>query len=118
MAQKSKTTSCFLGLNGRCLSYHLYELKVLLASLDQKPDVIALIETWMTVHDDTSDYKLEGYQPIEAHPRKEAKRRSGGVAFYITNDLHYTPDEFVSDIECSIIKATYNDKDIKLFCVI
>ena len=72
----------------------------------------------MTVDDVTSDYKIEGYQPIEANPRKEAKRRSGGVAFYIRNDFHYTPVAFVSDIECSIIIVNYNDKDSKLFCVI
>ena len=118
VALKGKTSSCFLGLNVRCLSYHLDEFKVLLASLDQKPDVIAITETWMTVDDDTSDYKLEGYQPIEANPRKEAKRRSGGVAFYIRNDFHYTPVEYVSDIECSIIKVNFNGKDSKLFCVI
>ena len=70
MALKGKTSSCFLGLNVRCLSFHLDEFKVLLASLDQKPDVIALTETWMTVGDETSDYKLEGYQRIEANPRK------------------------------------------------
>ena len=118
MAQKIKTINCLLGLNVRCLSYHFDEVKVLLATLDQKPDVKALTETWMTVDDDTSDYKLEGYQPVEAIPRKEAKRCSGGVAFYIRNDLHYTPVEFVSDIGCSIIKMNYNDKDIKLFFVI
>ena len=72
----------------------------------------------MTVDDDTSDYKLEGYQPIEANPRKEAKRRSGGVAFYIRNDFQCTPAEFVSDMDCSIIKVNYNDKNSKLFCVI
>ena len=113
VAQKSKTTSCFLGLNVRCLSYHIDEL----ASLDQKPEVIALTETWMTVDDDKSDYKLEGYQPIEANLRKEATLLSGGVALHIRNDLHYTPVKFVSDIECSIIKVTYKDNDIKLFCV-
>ena len=118
MAQKSKTTSCFLGPNVRCLSYHPDEFKVLVASLDQKLDVIALTETWMTVDDDTSDYKLEGYQPIEANPRNDAKRRSGGVAFYIRNDFHYTLVEFISGIECSIIKMNYNDKDSELFCVI
>ena len=104
MAQKSKSTSCFSRLNVRCLSYHLDELKVLLASLDQKPDVIALTETWMTVDDDTSDYKLERYQPIEANPRKEAKRRSGGVAFFIRNDLHYTPIEFVRTSSAQLLK--------------
>ena len=103
MAQKSKTTNCFLGPNVRCLSYHLDELNILLTSLDQKPEVMALTETWITADDDASEYKLEGYQPIEANPRIEAKRRSGGVAFYIRNDLHYTPVEFVSDIECSIL---------------
>ena len=91
MAQKSKATSCFLELNVRCLSYHIDEHKVLLASFNRKPDVILLEETWMTVNDETSDYKLEGYQPIEANPRKKAQRCSGGVAFYVRNDLHYTP---------------------------
>ena len=105
-------------LNVICLSYHLDKLKVLLASLDRKPDVIALTETWMTVGDDTSDYKLEGYQPIEANPRKEAKRRSSGVAFYIRNDIHYAPVEFVGEIECSVFEVTYNQKYIKLFCII
>ena len=73
MAQKSKTTSCFSGLNVRCLSYHVDELKVLLVLLDQKSDVIALTETWMVVDDVTSDYILDGHQPIEANPRREAK---------------------------------------------
>ena len=118
VALNGKTSSCFLGLNVRYLSYHLDEFKALLASLDQKPDVIALTETWKTVDDNTSDYRLEGYQPIEANPRKEAKRRSGGVALHIRNDFHYTPVEFVSNIECSIIKVNYNGKDSKLFCVI
>ena len=81
MAQKSKTSTCFLGLNVRYVIYHLDEPKISSASLDQKPDARALTETWMTVDDDTSDYKLEGYQHIEANFRKEAKRRSGGVAF-------------------------------------
>ena len=115
MAQESKTSSCFLGLNVRCLSYHLDEFKVLLASkagrdianrnMDDGRRWHIRLQTW-------------SYQPIEANPRKEAKQRSGGVAFYITNDFHYTPVEFVSDIECSIIKANYNDKDSKLFCVL
>ena len=66
--------------NVRCLSYALGELKVWLASLDQKSDVVGLTETLMTVDDATAEKKLEGYQPIEANPRKEAERRSGGVA--------------------------------------
>ena len=118
MAQKCKTSSCFLGLNVRCLSYHLDEFKFLLASLDQKPDVIALTETWMTVDDDTPDYRLEGYQPIEANPRKEAKRRSGGVAFYFRNDFHYTPVEFDSDIECSIINEIQRQRQQNILCYI
>ena len=50
--------------------------------------------------------------------KERGKARSGGVAFYIRNDLNYTPVEFVSNIECSIIKMNYNDKDINLFWVI
>ena len=72
----------------------------------------------MTVDNDTSDYKLEAYQLIETNPRKEAKRRSGGVAFYIRNDIHYTPIDFDNDIECSVFKVNYSDKNNQIFCVI
>ena len=58
----------------------------------------------MTVDDDTSDYKLERYQPIEANPRKEAKRRSGGVAFII---------EVTSTIPHSNLSATSSAQLIK-----
>ena len=58
--------------------------------------MVALTETWMTVDDDTSEYKLESNQPIGTNPRKEAERRSGGVSFYIRNDLNYTPVELLA----------------------
>ena len=69
-----------LGMNIRSLGLHLNELKVILGSFANKPDMIAITESWMTENDDPENYSLdlEGYQLIESFPRKDAKRRSGG----------------------------------------
>ena len=117
-AQHTKNEHSILGLNIRCLKYHLDEFKVLLDTFDTRPDVIALTETWMTADDDKALLGIEGYQPIEANPRKIAKRRSGGVAFYVKNGIDYELVNYDSDIECSIIKLKYNQTDIKVICVI
>ena len=91
---------------------------MLLDTFDTRPDVIALTETWMTADDDKALLGIEGYQPIEANPRKIAKRRSGGVAFYVKNGIDYESVNYDSDIECSIIKLKYNQTGTKVFCVI
>ena len=39
---------------------------------------MAITESWMTEIDNLENYNLEGYQPTESFPRKDAKRRSGG----------------------------------------
>ena len=38
---------------------------------------------------DPPAYKLEGYQPIEANPRKEAELRLVAEDFFIGDDLNY-----------------------------
>ena len=83
-SEKCKTkTSTVLGPNIRSLDYHINELRVLLEILDKKPEVLALTETWMTDDHSLVDLDIVGYQPIEFKARPNAKRRSGGVAFYV-----------------------------------
>ena len=65
-----------LGINIRSLGLHLHELKILQGSFENKPDLLALAESWMTESDDPENFNLERFQPIERFSRKEAKRRS------------------------------------------
>ena len=62
-----------LGMNIQSLGFHLNELKILLENLEDKPDMIAITETWMTENDDPNEFFLEGYQPIKSFPREDAK---------------------------------------------
>ena len=39
-------------MNIRSLGLHLNELKILLGSFANKPDIIAITESWMTENDD------------------------------------------------------------------
>ena len=76
--QTSSFLRSILGMNKRSLGLHLNELKILLGSFANIPDIIAITESWLTENDDPENYNLEGYQPIESFPRKDAKHRSGG----------------------------------------
>ena len=64
-------------MNIRSLGLHLNEMKILLESFENKLDIIAIIESWMTERDDPENFNLEGCKPKESLPRKDAKRRSG-----------------------------------------
>ena len=44
---------------------------------------------------------------MESVPRKNFKRMSGGVAFYVKNSIKYKPIEFISDIQCNIIEVKF-----------
>ena len=49
-------------------------------------DCIGLTETWLTDHDDTNCYNMNGYTLV-THPRQEG--RGGGVGIYISNKHLY-----------------------------
>ena len=114
---KAKTFTV-LGLNIRSLDYHVNELRVLLEILDKKPEVLALTETWMTDDHSLVDLDIVGYQPVEFKARQNAKRRSGGVAFYVKDGLSFQVVSFKTDIECLIIKITRENKTLYNICSI
>ena len=54
-----------IGLNIRSFDSHVIELRVLLETLDKKPEVLALTETWMTDDHSLVDLDKVGYEPIK-----------------------------------------------------
>ena len=86
-------------------------------TLTQKPDFIALTETWIAEYEDAEEYNIEDYQTIISNPRKNVKRRSGGVAFYKRNGLVVKIRALETQIECCLIKVTFTSSVSKLFCV-
>ena len=114
---KTKTLTV-LGFNIRSLDYHINELRVLLEILDKKPEVLALTETWMTDEHSPVDLDIVGYQPMEFKARQNAKRQSGGVAFYVENGLSIQVVSLKVDIECLIIKITRENKTLYNICSI
>ena len=106
-----------LGLNIRSLRLHLYELKILLGSFANKSDIIAITESWMTKNDDPEKYNLQGYQPIESFPRKDAKRRSGGVALYVNTRTRYKNISIETAIECCVFEVEFSVKTI-VICIV
>ena len=91
-----------MGLNIQSLRFHHAEQVVFLETIEQKPDVIALTETWLKDSDQLEDYDLPGYQTIVSKSRNNAKRQPGGVAFYIRDNLQYTLQDNNTEIECLI----------------
>ena len=73
----------FLYSNLRSVSTNLGDLENLIA--DSKPSVIALTETWFENENDVELYSIDGYHRQFTITRN--KRRSGGVAIYVTLDL-------------------------------
>ena len=107
-----------LGLNIRSLGFHHDQLKILLETLERKPEIVILPETWLTENDPLDELDLDEYQPIESKPREFFKRRSGGVAFYVKEGIKYSNIDFQTEIECSIIQLTFPENVVKNFCAI
>ena len=108
----------FLDSNIQSLRFHHADLVVFLDTLEQKPDVITLMETWLKDSDQSDNYDLPGYQTIASKQRKNAKGRSGGAVLYIRDDLQYTIQNTNTKIECLILQVKYNENCLLNFCVI
>ncbi len=76
-----------LHMNIRSLSKHFDELTVLLDTMQAKPAIIALSETWINQNDNVMMYNLEGYSPIICKNRHDS--RGGGVALFVASNLTY-----------------------------
>ena len=89
-----------MDLNIQSLRFHYAEQVVFLETLEKKPDVFALTETWLKDSDQLEDNDLPGYQTLVSKPRNNAKRQSGGVVFYNRVNLQYTLLDINTEIEC------------------
>ena len=67
------------------------KIEFCLKTLENKPEIVALIETWMTLDDDIVKLILRDYRKNASRPRKLAKRHSGGVNFIIREGVYYIP---------------------------
>ena len=77
--------------------------------------LLALTETWMTDDHSLVDLDIVGYQLIEFKARQNAKRRSGGVAFYVKIVLFSRTVSFKIEIECLIIKIESKTKHCTIY---
>jgi len=72
-------------LNCRSLSKSYLNIKTLLSSINYKPSLIALSETWISA-DFVELYAIEGYKLLLL-PRKG--KRGGGIGYYVDVNLDY-----------------------------
>ena len=91
VAQYEKKERLLLRFIIVCLRYHRVIKKVLLQTLENKSDVVALGGIWMTLHDNVVIFNLKDYQPKENRATKGAIRRSGGVVVFIRDGIYYDP---------------------------
>ena len=75
-------------LNVQSLRSHHDQLRVLVASLNRQPLVIAICETWLSDNDPLNLYHLDGYQKGIFVNRQNS--RGGGLALFIKNKINYS----------------------------
>ena len=83
---KQNSTFSTLAVNTRSLRKNFEKLEVCLDTLNISFDCIGLPETWLTDHDDTNCYNMNGYTLV-TYPRQEG--RGSGVGIYISNKHLY-----------------------------
>lgn len=101
-----------LYMNIRSLRCNFDELRIFIESFSNKPDIIALTETWLTENDSLPSFSIDGFiTPIV----KNRSTRGGGVALYIKNSLSHRSIE-VNEGECKgcEISLRHNEK-FKIF---
>ena len=75
----------FLSFNARSLLHKLDELQVLISSLDTKPDVIAICETWCQPTEPDSFYSLNEYTSY----RSDRPGLGGGALIYVKSSIQH-----------------------------
>ena len=90
---KTNDSSFFLHLNIASLNFHIYELKLLINSINKPIKVFGISESKLKQDDNLSKVDIEGYH-IE-HCCSEAKK--GGTLLYINTNQAYKsrPDLYV-----------------------
>ena len=105
-------------INCRSLPKNFCNLQLLVSSLEKKPDVIVLSETW--IHENlTALYTIPEYNFISISRKN---KRGGGVGFYLSSKYAYTVrDDIVamSDKSCEFlpIEITLSNKSIIIISI-
>ena len=83
-------------------------MEVFIKTLNPKPKIIALCETWLTDNDPIEVYAIENYQKIEIKNRQN--KRGGGVALYILDDYDYEVIDTTNVENCDFLSINFFDK--------
>ena len=106
----------FLGLNIISLRKKFDKLQILNDSLKEPPDIIALIETWLSPGDPLDFYFLQGFQKIVSKPKTIGK--CGGVAVFLKEGISYSLMDYETDQECLFLSIKEKNKVKGYICVL
>jgi hypothetical protein len=96
-----------LYFNARSLVSKIRELELLART--ENIDVIGITETWLTADIQDSEMSIEGYTLLRKDRNDDRKKKGGGVAFYIKNELNLACCDDIFEIDfpeslfCNII---------------
>jgi len=76
-----------ISLNARSIVNKMDELKLLVK--DQEPDIICIVETWLTEDVFDSEINLENYQFVRRDRKNELKSKGGGIIVYIKDNISF-----------------------------
>ena len=110
------TTQTAFFLNVQSIRAHHDQFSVLIESFDNKPALIGLNETWLSVNDPIGIYNLERYDKIVCANRVNA--RGGGAAAFIKSGLNYSYFKLPVSLEHIVIKMCFVDHPPLNVCII
>ena len=96
-------------LNIRSLSN---KISLLEADIQDRPDVIAIQETWLNASHCDASLKIDGYSIVR---RDRQGQRGGGLAFYISDRVGWSIPDIVSDtVECNCVDIHEGSHTVRL----
>ena len=118
LSSSSRSHIYIFHLNVRSLAPHFTNIVDLLNS--HNFNIVALSETWLRPHDDSSCFFMPGYTLIRSDCVSEILSRGGGVAFYINSNLRYevmchgVPDSYHCDNRLGVLGICITISHIRL----
>ena len=111
-----KHSKSLLFINVHPLRSHHDQLCCQLETLETKPAVIAVCETWITDSNPIDMYFITGYQPIIVKNRND--KRGGGVGFFVRDDCKLISTFFFEGNLEHLLLTIENGKKRINFCVL
>ena len=103
-SQGDKKQLSILYFNARSVKPKLDELKILVN--DKKPNVIAVVESWLTEDISDSELDIENFDFIRFDRKNDLKIKGGGVIIYIEKNLSFinVTTEVIKNIDYGWLK--------------